>query len=247
MNFETNFQLYIDVLSKYKKDLRSKVQLEIEQIKEIRKTMHSNKEEVTYSFSKIRLNIPKRVRPSHCIPRSLTDFYITLSTNEDIVFKKINKIVEDPFIKLGTINIVLDSKPYLSSWHLDRHIDSGVPSSFHPFYHLSFGGLQMEKLDLDGEEKFGHSLIVRAPRISHPPMELILSIDYILQHYFDKNELDLLSDPNYKKIINDLKIKFWKPYYLSLLLPFCDNSIVIDGNTVDYDSVFVNKINGLYN
>lgn len=245
MNFPTIFQKYIDVLSKHRKELSEKVQLDLTQFRDIKKIITVDNENVTYYFNHVRLHIPRRVRPSHCIPRSLKDITITIHTDRQIVFKKNNLNFSDPFVEVGTFNFILDATPYISSWHLDRHSEPGIPSSLHPLYHLTFGGKHMENLDVDGEEKFGHSLIVRAPRISHPPMELLLSIDYVLQHYFIKDELDLLSDPNYQKIIHDLKTKFWKPYFLSLLKPYY-NTILVDTESVNIDLDFANRVNGIY-
>lgn len=245
MNFLLTFQQYIDVLTKYKKELREKVSINIEQFKEIQKTIISDKKQVSYSFNHIRIKIPKRIRPSHCIPRELKDFNITLSTKEEIIFKRNDEKVDDPFISLGTLNIILENDPYTSSWHLDRHVETGIPTSYHPFYHLTFGGKHMENLDVEGESKFGDSLIVRAPRISHPPMELILGVDYVLQHYFINNELDLLSDSNYIQIIKKLKNRFWMPYYLSQIKPFCEN-LIVDGNAINFEQKFVNRVNGIY-
>lgn len=245
MNFQLIFQQYIDVLTKHKKELQDKVNINLEQFKEIQKTILIDKKNVSYSFNHFRIKIPKKIRPSHCIPRELKDFNITLHTKEEIIFKRNDEKVDDPFISLGTLNIILENEPYTSSWHLDRHTDTGIPTSFHPFYHLTFGGKHMESLDVEGEAKFGHSLIVRAPRISHPPMELILGIDYILQHYFVNSELDLLSDANYILIIKKLKTRFWMPYYLSQIKPFCAN-VTVDGNVINFEQKFVDNVNGFY-
>jgi hypothetical protein len=103
---------------------------------------------------------------------------------------------------------------FYAAWHLDKNIKSPYYSYIHPEYHLTFGG---NKLEEKGVENFGASLILPSPRISYPPMDVILGIDFILQNFFPFDQIiNLLNDSKYKEIVSNAQLWLWKPYYLSL-------------------------------
>lgn len=103
---------------------------------------------------------------------------------------------------------------YFASWHLDKHIKSSQCYYIHPEYHLTFGG---NKLEEKGVFNFGSTLILPAPRVAYPPMDVILGIDFILQNFFPLESISkLLDESMYKKIIFSSQQRLWKPYYLSL-------------------------------
>lgn len=113
------------------------------------------------------------------------------------------------------------------AWHLDRHIgkkgDNKTKYS-HPMYHFTFGGEKMEEKG----EIFGDCLILPAPRISYPPMDAILGIDFILQNYLHKDKIDdIISDTEYISIIQRAQQRILRPYFLSLA-SFWNNEIFKD-------------------
>lgn len=249
MGFKILFQQYINILQKHEKELKDKVKLDLNQLKDIKWTINENKKDNTVEYipGRIRLSLPKKIKPNHSIPRNLSkDISITIDIEDQIIFKKTINLIEDPFIKLSTLNLTLRSGEFVSSWHLDRHTEEGIPNLFHPYYHLTFGGKHMENLEIEEENFFGNSLIIRSPRISHPPMDLILGIDFVLKNYFPLKELDILSDFNYLTIIKKFKEIFWKPYILSLTKDYCKD-MIIDGEEVKFNDKFVNTVNGIYN
>lgn len=246
MNFERIFNDFCNVLDKHKDQLYL-FQFYPEVLNEVKKTLEYSEDIYSYTFSTVRLVIPKEVRPNHSIPRNLGNVEIILSIKDEIRIKKTKEdLIEDPINKLEKFNIILncENNHYTSSWHLDRHIqgkDEQAPSNPHPIYHLTFGGYHMENLQRDDSDEFGKSLILRAPRIMHPPMELILGIDFVLSNFIPKNELDLLSDPTYLTIIKDLKKFFWLPFSLAIAKNYC-NTIDIDGSRYKFDNAFVSSV-----
>ena len=104
---------------------------------------------------------------------------------------------------------------YFASWHLDKHINGGdIPSYIHPEYHLTLGGNRLEE---KGVDNFGSTLILPSPRISYPPMDVILGIDFVLQNYFPMEKISkLLDESRYKEIVLNSQQRLWKPYYSAL-------------------------------
>jgi hypothetical protein len=98
----------------------------------------------------------------------------------------------------------------ISSWHLDKNIPSETPEFSHPEYHLQFGGKEMIDADLD----YGSLLLLESPRISHPPMDLILGIDFVLRNYFSREKIKkLIREKQYIEIRNRAIKRMYSIYY----------------------------------
>ncbi|OUS67679.1 hypothetical protein B5G52_21545 [Pseudoalteromonas sp. A601] len=119
-----------------------------------------------------------------------------------------------------------ESQNFVNCWHLDcdRFYDddgkviemTGVQKFTHPLYHFQFGGDKM------GIQNSGEILLLAAPRIPHPPMDIFLSIHFILKNFYSAKETaysfiqDLYSDDDYKLIIDRAKQRMWAPYFKGL-------------------------------
>ena len=106
----------------------------------------------------------------------------------------------------------LDSNVNLvkSSWHLDYDINNNQ-EYIHPHFHLTWGGDTMKGMGL------GEVLLLPTPRISYPPLDIILGIDFVLSN-FVKAEIykRIQCDSQYKKAVKNAQEKYWKPYMLSI-------------------------------
>jgi hypothetical protein len=119
-----------------------------------------------------------------------------------------------------------EGQNFVNCWHLDcdRFYDvngkleemKGVQKFTHPLYHFQFGGDKM------GIHNSGEILLLAAPRIPHPPMDIFLSIHFILKNFYSAKETeysfiqDLYNDDDYKIIIDRAKQRMWDPYFKGL-------------------------------
>lgn len=126
----------------------------------------------------------------------------------------------NPLIKLNfDIDIEgIDEKgnEIYSSLHLDKHISEegdGENKFIHPEYHFTFGGNNLEARG----DIFKGFLILPTPRIPHPPMDIFLGIDFIIQNYFtiDKRR-KLVNDSQYREIMKRAQDRLWRPYFSSI-------------------------------
>lgn len=180
-----------------------------------------NADQWTYECGNLKFSVGGAVAGSIPQSLSLTEIIFNISVT-GIFTNVVDNIYFNPLVKLN-FDIELEGfrelegkiDNYFASWHLDKHINGGNISSYiHPEYHLTFGG---NKLEEKGVDNFGSTLILPSPRISHPPMDVILGIDFILQNYFPLEEISkLLDDSKYKQIVSNSQERLWKPYYLSL-------------------------------
>lgn len=68
----------------------------------------------------------------------------------------------------------------------------------------------------------GDVLLLPAPRISYPPMDIVLGIDFILSNFVEKKVYnELRCDPQYKSAVKNAQARLWKPYILSLAHFWC--------------------------
>jgi len=100
----------------------------------------------------------------------------------------------------------------ISAWHLDRHIGQDDPQDIHPLYHFQHGGKQMA--DIGGS--VGRVLLLEPPRLPHPPMEALLSIDFVLANFVGSVWKELREDGTYANRISQAQELYWKPYFKSL-------------------------------
>lgn len=153
---------------------------------------------------------------SGSIPLNMDCFEIFL--NIEICGKYIDQInIINPLDKL-IFNIDIEGyddccEEIYSSLHLDRHSYSTADNFVHPSYHFTYGGNNLEsKGDI-----FKGILVLSTPRIQHPPLDLILGIDFILQNYFKKCDIqDILDNSQYQEIIERAQYRLWRPYYASI-------------------------------
>ena len=160
-----------------------------------------------------------------CFPSTLGDISCTLSVVAESSFVAKPTPPHDPFDKLE-ISFVLEGVipnqrfKHMQSWHFDRHIqgkNDGVPENAHPIYHFQFGGRKMighaAETNLPPEQAFGHAALLEGPRLAHPPMDVILAVDFVLSNFRGTLRTDL-ADKNteYIRMVARSQTKIWKPY-----------------------------------
>jgi hypothetical protein len=155
--------------------------------------------------------------PKHAHPENPINLSLSLSTKLIADVKDFNRIC-DPYKHLE-INIVVSGTysksgnpiELVTSYHLDRHLSipgDNDPEEVHPAYHFQFGGRKLDKKFRD----FGNALILDSPRIVHYPMDIVLSIDFVLSNFFPLLWRKMLKDGEYVNLVRDYQQYFWKPY-----------------------------------
>ena len=70
---------------------------------------------------------------------------------------------------------------------------------------------------IGGSSYFGQLLLLATPRIPYVPMDGILAIDFILNHFYKSDDIgEVLSNSQYRKAVKASQRRLWKPYYESL-------------------------------
>lgn len=130
----------------------------------------------------------------------------------------------DPIESLG-VEIILngetqqdDKKVSLQScWYMDRYDSTSdrvsedgaivIKSPVHPHYHFQFGGINMKSINP------GRMIVASPPRIAHPPMDALLTTDFVISNYFSSKWLRLRSESNeYLSLIRKSQRRLWRPY-----------------------------------
>jgi hypothetical protein len=153
----------------------------------------------------------------NCLPKDLAKHSKKLIIKLHILFscRETQDEYADPIDALG-VNISIESlgeDDFLQSWHLDRvGKEAEVEQFTHPIYHLNFGGNAMRKSGKD----FGSLMLLSSPRICHPPLDIVLAIDFILRNFYEKETHSIITqDRGYKRCIRNAANRFWRPFAIS--------------------------------
>lgn len=154
--------------------------------------------------------------PQKAIPSSVGK-YLQVVMNFKIQGKCSDELTD--LIKLLEFSIVVtsDDGAYLSSWHFDKHIVSeeggdGEPEDAHPLYHFQYGGKNLAPLQGD----HGGILILPSPRIGHPPMDVVLAIDFVLSNFAGAHWKSLREKTDYSRRLIEAQERYLKPYVESM-------------------------------
>jgi hypothetical protein len=143
--------------------------------------------------------------------------------------------IEDPITDYGVqIQIKirdLDNVVVKSFWRFELHPtkvngkSAKQPEFHHPLYHLHFGGHELNNDNHTLNQS--NVLILEAPRIMHPPMDIVLAIDFVLNNFYSFHEckpfIKLKNNPLYDKIVKNARERFWKPFALGFASNFATN------------------------
>lgn len=105
-------------------------------------------------------------------------------------------------------------------WHLDTHYDEAgkpVPDEAHPRFHLHYGGHAMKARREHEADCWGRSLELSGPRFAHPPMDLVLALDFIFANATGprwKQEFRKAKD--YTAAVCRAQRRFWRPHQNTL-------------------------------
>jgi len=96
------------------------------------------------------------------------------------------------------------------AWHLDCHDYTGIPEFIHPNIHIHHGGRRIK----DRTENYGELVLLDAPRLMHPPLDLFLAFDMLLTNFFERRVWsNFRADPSYQEILKSSQRKWWEKYY----------------------------------
>jgi hypothetical protein len=192
-----------------------------------------------YTINKLmftNINLGRNRRPGGKISESVCELFLDIKLNN-----LLSDNIVDPFEKYTMFFKLVAEVSSLGNhneitkccWHLDK--DDGKSIDFiHPLYHLQYGGHEIVK---DTDFRYGNFLLIEAPRVMHPPLDIILAIDFIINNFYSAESRKILQkERNYLKVVEKAKKQFWKPYALA----FASNFDKIE----DVDTKFAKKIIG---
>lgn len=142
------------------------------------------------------------------IPHDVSRVYVLLSLNYEYSSPYLRKIDLFSHYQLDIEVKCNEGKSF--AWHLDRETD--VDGKYiHPLYHFHGGGKKIEGKDA------GDLLILRSPRLAHPPMDLFLAIHFVLENFLNRKtyakQMKIFEDIQYKEIIMKAQNRVLDPYY----------------------------------
>ncbi|EJL6733948.1 hypothetical protein NOK90_17005 [Vibrio parahaemolyticus] len=132
---------------------------------------------------------------------------VSLMPNLDFEFGNVNESV----IEITYEAINNSDKIARGAWHLDCHgHHSGVPDFIHPSNHIHHGGRKVK----DNTQDYGELVLLDAPRLMHPPLDIFLAFDFLLTNFIERRIWQSFrEDTRYKELIKLAQVKWWQKYY----------------------------------
>jgi len=155
----------------------------------------------------LRVEMPQNVLPAKC--GEWLDIFIDLDIKGICENSEIDCITE----LVLNLKITTESGENICCWHFDRHIIDGDEedvsgSEAHPLYHFQHGGHAMKQ----HAEFLGSGLLLPSPRLPFPPMDAVLSLDFVLSNFSGMCWLRLRDNPTYSRLLREAQKRHWKPY-----------------------------------
>lgn len=163
-------------------------------------------------------------------PQQVKDFKVILSVEASGSYLLNEDDTKDPIEHLA-VNVVVTDLPgnvpesIFCAWHLDSHPPKGATGNtfspfVHPRYHWQYGGEKVWNAQTTKEDKeafYGSHLLLESPRLPHPPLDVVLAIDFVLANYYSAAWKTVRLDPEYKRVVIDAQNQYWRSYYTALL------------------------------
>ncbi|MGN2614664.1 hypothetical protein [Aliivibrio fischeri] len=133
---------------------------------------------------------------------------LKLKPHQDFCFGSVDESVVEVTYEALTIK----GEIARGAWHLDfhDHTKGKQPKFIHPDFHFHHGGRRIK----DTTENYGELVLLDAPRLMHPPLDLFLAIDMLITNFIEKRVwLSLRADKRYQEIIQNSQNKWWHKYY----------------------------------
>ena len=188
------------------------VPVEITELSNLDSHFQYNNDTFFVSIEDVIFTIDKKI--SGTIPTNIGALEI-LFTHKCEIDSSIDENIYDPIttydFQLHIRGYDEELKTYVNWWHLDKNIESSTPKFTHPYYHFQAGGNNLESIDS------GKLILLGAPRLPHPPMDLFLGFHFILNNFYSSKDYEfvneLLNDTTYQEIICRAQKRMWDNYF----------------------------------
>lgn len=207
--FKNDLEILVGLIEKYKVPCEIKVVHDL-----IGKFYEINNFE--YSLHNIVFKIDKKISGSQPDMEEYELFFNNIISTE-IEKQNDYDCISDFLFEINIEGHISDRMNSLKScWHLDKHIENedgsdGVPKFTHPSYHFQFGGNFIESCEK------GDLGILANPRIPHPPMDIFLGFNFIINNFYNRKDYgfveNILQNYDYQEIIKRAQERLWQPYF----------------------------------
>lgn len=197
-----------------------------------------------YNISRIifrKINLERHVRPQIIKPNDEATLELEVGFNgvhkalTNKIFDHIKSLAVRITINLEKIDEHYNFSERNSLWHLDKHDYTKQVHCSHPLYHFEFGG--SNKTEIEGFS-YGDFILLDTPRIMHPPLDIVLAIDFVIKHFYSYDDSKILTEKEqYKNIIKNAQYRLWRPYFLSVASQYHDFQ-----NEYEFDKKFTQNI-----
>ena len=156
--------------------------------------------------------------PNPGIKQNKLDLFLTLRYEYHFNQTDLEKAIKEYDLDLQINGVQKNAtSQHFFEWHQDvqpqKQNGSKKYQFIHPFYHFHAGGSFLK------QKGSGSLLQLSSPRLPHPPMDIVLAVNFILCNFYSTHETSLqkqmkiLDDPDYQELVERAAKRVYKPYY----------------------------------
>lgn len=156
--------------------------------------------------------------PNPGILQNKLDLFLTLKYEYHFNQTDLEKTIKKYDLDLQIKGVQKKAKSqHFFEWHQDvqpkKQNCSKKYQFIHPFYHFHAGGSFLK------QKGSGSLLQLSSPRLPHPPMDIVLAVNFILCNFYSTHEpslqkqMKILNDPSYQELVARAAKRVYKPYY----------------------------------
>lgn len=179
---------------------------------------------ISYDFE---MHFKMTTPPDNTSPSIPIDVKLKMEVNEDL--RNSDETLGGKYEMQLLVTGQEGEKHYMCSWHLD--LDPGIDRRYmHPRYHLTYGGKNMRDEIKHDKDSFGQLMLMATPRIPTAPLDGILAIDFVLNHFYKRDAIsDVMNNNRYKEAVKASQTRLWEPYYRSICEHFSGGALAQKG------------------
>lgn len=107
--------------------------------------------------------------------------------------------------------------PRYFNFHFDTVPERGDHRFPHPSHHFQFGGENLAKFGFDQNEAFyGRLLFMDTPRFAFPPMDLSLTLHFLLSNFLASDKYSPKSVPAFEQQLIAAQKYLWNPFFSAI-------------------------------
>lgn len=228
------------LLDKYKfKDHR---RIELDKLEKLIDTLEKNlksknKKKVVISTTEDGIGfhtLTNGLAPNPATVKSKLDIFLNMEYELLVDGANIDELVTKYKLNLNIKGVQKNTRNlHFFGWHLDLQPIKNEKNKketryhfIHPYFHFHAGGRSI------ADKGPGSLMMLNSPRLPHPPLDIVLAINFVLCNFFNvdesafSEEMKILDDQDYRNLVESAAERLFEPYFKEISGNIKNNKLI---------------------